>query len=137
MLWASICDTLITRWRPVFLITLLLTVTGSPRIELLTFLKSVPGVTLVTTPAGCCPLPTDGGPDLVVVDASSSSPETEPLVRAVKRWMPRAHCVVLAGSVRALKDLDAVGADHVLLTGFSAPEFFRVVEDLALKVRYS
>jgi hypothetical protein len=53
-------------------------------------------------------------------------------LHAIRSRMPGACCVTFIGSPQQMGGARAAGADRVLLAGFSAAEFFEVLQNLAL-----
>jgi DNA-binding NarL/FixJ family response regulator len=104
---------------------IVLSTTGTPRQELLAFLKSVAGLELLEDGVyGSAVEP----PELIILDASAqgSDPVTE--LRTLKAQLPDVLTIVLISSPR--RSIMAWGADRVLLTGFSALEFCQALEGL-------
>lgn len=106
------------------MIMLVIATTGEPRHELLSFLRAVPSLNLLS------PQIDEGLPDLVVLDASEPSPDDAALLRRLRTRMPTAHSIALVSSPRQMAEMREAGADRVLLAGFSAAEFFQALDDL-------
>ncbi len=110
--------------------TLVLATTGTLRHELLTFLRSVPNLTLMSPEDGRLPAFLPERPDLVVLDASPPGAGSRDLLQALWSRLPDARCILLVGSPSQMVEASAAGADRVLLVGFSAAEFFQTLRGI-------
>jgi len=112
------------------LTTWVVTPGGSPRPELLAFLKSIPDLELFDAPVGDWPLGSaefDGSRpiDLLIFDAHAPNFDNWAELWDIKARAPQACCLALLSAPRQMALAQAAGADRVLLTGFSTPEFFK------------
>jgi DNA-binding NarL/FixJ family response regulator len=110
--------------------TLVLTTTGTLRHELLTFLRSVPNLSLLDSGDGRVPVSLAERPDLVVLDASLPGVSSEALLQELRSRLPGTRCILLVGSPSQMAEAVAAGADRVLLVGFSAAEFFQILKEI-------
>jgi CheY-like chemotaxis protein len=108
---------------------------------LLSFLKSIPDLELLDAPGGILPsgVPRSDGfnvnvVDLIIFDILSPDYDNWAEVGDIKAQLPRACCITLVVSPQQMALAQAAGADQVLLTGFSAPEFFREFNKLFSKM---
>jgi len=118
------------------LTTLVMTPGGTPRHELLAFLKSIPEVELtwwsrlegpnIEWP-GC--LPTI---DLVIFAIYAHDYGDWSMLKATRDRLPNARCLALVSSPRQMEGALASGADRVLLAGFSTLEFFKTLQEIDL-----
>lgn len=110
--------------------TLVVTAAGAPRPELISFLRSIPGVELLEPPDGGFPLYLTEIPDLVVLDNTVTGSGCRELLAEVSSRIPGACCVALVSSSRQMVEALTSGADRVLLGGFSAAEFLQTLEEV-------
>jgi len=110
--------------------TLVLATPGTLCHELLTFLRSVPNLALLDSGDGRLPAFLPERPDLVVLDASLPGASGIELLQALRRRIPGTRCILMVGSPSQMAEAVAAGADRVLLVGFSAAEFFQILEEL-------
>ena len=108
---------------------------GRPRPELLAFLKSIPDLDLFDVPVEDWPLGAaefDGSRliDLLIFDARAPNFDNWAELRDIKARAPHACCLTLVSAPRQMVLARASGADRVLLTGFSTPEFFKMLRNL-------
>ncbi len=113
--------------------TLILIASQLHRQEQISFLESIPELELLE-PA--CDFQSfwealcSQHPDLVIFDESLfAEPGLQPL-RRLKAEYPETACIVFAGKYQQMAQAAAAGADHVLLRGFSAKEFFLALTDI-------
>jgi hypothetical protein len=97
---------------------------------LLEFLKSIPDLELFDAPVGDWPLGAaelDGSRpiDLLIFDAHAPNFDNWAELWDIKARAPQACCLALVSAPRQMALARAAGADRVLLTGFSTPEFFK------------
>lgn len=115
--------------------TWIVTPDGKPRRELLSFLKSIPDLELLNAPGAG--LSTDAlaadesrSVDLLIFDIHSCDYDNWAEVRDIKAQLPRACCIMLVVSPQQMAGAGAAGADYTLLLGFSAAEFFEMLQGL-------
>jgi DNA-binding NarL/FixJ family response regulator len=66
----------------------------------------------------------------MVRDAALCSLQVQDIIKKIKTQFPHIHLIVLVDDVTQQKEADALGADNVLIKGFSAQKFVAIVEDL-------
>jgi DNA-binding NarL/FixJ family response regulator len=109
---------------------LLLSLAGTPRPELIAFLKSIQGLMLLDIPCDASSLRLVETPDLIVLDANAGGGGVRARLRQFKTWLPDARWIVLVRTQRQFAAAREGGADRVLLSGFSAAEFWHALEGL-------
>lgn len=117
------------------LTTWIMTPEGNPRRELLAFLKSIPDLDLLNAPGGGLSsdaLVADESRvvDLLIFDILSRDYDNWDELRGIKAQLPRACCITLVASPQQIAGAQAAGMDHTLLAGFSAAEFFEMLQGL-------
>ncbi|MFP4394520.1 MAG: hypothetical protein ACLFTI_04570 [Anaerolineales bacterium] len=103
---------------------------GRPRPELLAFLKSIPDLELLDAPMIATELDGSRPIDLLIFDAHAPHFDNWAELRNIKARAPQACCLTLVSAPRQMALAQAAGADHVLLAGFSTPEFFKMLRNL-------
>ena len=78
---------------------------------------------------------TNHQPALVVLDLSL--PQMQDVITQIKALYPRVQLIVLAEDVTQREAAEALGVDHVLIEGFSAPQLVAIVENLTRKLEES
>lgn len=116
--------------------TLILGATPPLRQELVTFLRSIPNLHLLTPPqdevfwsheiTSLDAL----NVELIILDASAPEANPGTWLRKIRNHASNIPCIVLVSSTRQAADARTSGADKVLLSGFSASEFMEIVEVL-------
>jgi len=76
-------------------------------------------------------LDTEHHPELVLLDSSACDGMVSDAINRIQVKWPGARCLVLVSSVREQQAAVSAGADGVLLRGFPATKFFKVIEMLA------
>lgn len=119
------------------LTTWVVTSGDKPRPELLSFLKSIPDLELLDAPVGILPsdVPRADGfnvnvVDLIIFDILSPDYDNWAEVGDIKAQLPRACCITLVVSPQQMAGAGAAGTDRTLLAGFSAAEFFEMLQGL-------
>lgn len=69
-------------------------------------------------------------PALILLDATVSLSEIQPLIEKTKIRWPEIQFVVLVNDQQHLWSAQSAGVDRVLLTGFSISQFFTAIEEL-------
>ena len=70
-------------------------------------------------------------PDLILLEASSSSEEIQDLLRRIKTARPQIRCIVLVNDVQQREAITkGAGADAVLVTGYPAAKIVKTVRQL-------
>lgn len=113
--------------------TLILITANRYRQEQISFLRSVPDLDLlepVETPQAFWQALASQPPDLVILDESLFSDPGPALLARLKKEYPKITCLVFAEKYQQIEAATAAGADRVLLRGFSAKEFFRVLGEI-------
>ena len=103
--------------------TLALATTGPLRQSMLSFLKSVPDLEIL-------PGQTLQTASLVVLEMNGTPEQDRVVLQRLAGEMPAARFLVVAHSLRQLEAALAAGVDRALLIGFSATEFFEILQDL-------
>jgi DNA-binding NarL/FixJ family response regulator len=108
---------------------------GKPRRELLSFLKSIPDLELLNAPEGG--LSSDAleadesrAVDLLIFDILSRDYDNWAALRDIRAQYPFTYCIMLIASPQQMAGAGAAGTDHTLLAGFSAAEFFEMLQGL-------
>lgn len=115
--------------------TLVLTAAGRPRRELMTFLRSIPGLMLLNAPDGALPSEMDMSTvDLLIFDACAPNGVRWSLLGAARAEMDAMHCIALVNSPQQMAQARAGGADYVLLKGFSTAQFLDALRALRKEV---
>lgn len=109
--------------------TMVFTFSGTPRQELLSFLYAMPALDIRDLPEKSGEV-TDWIPDLVVLDAVGSAGWDCSLFCQLKTRIPHACYIVLVGSVQQMRSALDDGVDRAFLSGFSAAEFARALDEL-------
>jgi DNA-binding NarL/FixJ family response regulator len=71
-------------------------------------------------------------PALIIMDMSLH--KVQDVMKQIKTQWPHIHLIVLADDITQGKEMEALGADHVLIKGFPPQKLVEVIDDFAVTI---
>jgi DNA-binding NarL/FixJ family response regulator len=71
-------------------------------------------------------------PALIILDMSLL--KVQDAIKQIKTQWPQIHLIVLTDDLTLGKDVETIGADHVLIKGFSPQKLVEVIEDFIASI---